>query len=161
MRNMISFDRGGSRFIHRVAGMAFAGDRVLLHRAETDDFLALPGGRVEMLETAQESLVREMQEELNVGVAVDRLVWVVENFFEYEERRCHELAFYYVMYLPAGCYLLTEPGPFTATEENGVRLFFHWQPLAGLADASLYPTFLREGLLSLPPTLEHIVHRDS
>jgi len=44
---MITFERGDVRFNYRVVGIAFDADRVLLHRAERDDFWALPGGRGE------------------------------------------------------------------------------------------------------------------
>ena len=38
--------------------------RILLHRADYEDFWSLPGGRVEMLEDSREALRREMLEEL-------------------------------------------------------------------------------------------------
>ncbi len=50
MRRMITFNDNGIRFTNRIVGMAFDRDRVLLHRAESDDFWALPGGRAELLE---------------------------------------------------------------------------------------------------------------
>lgn len=37
-----------------------------------------------MLEPAEEALRREIQEELGEEIGVDRLVWVAENFFEYQ-----------------------------------------------------------------------------
>jgi ADP-ribose pyrophosphatase YjhB (NUDIX family) len=82
---MISFDIGGARFNYRVVGIALDGNRVLLHRAEMDDFWSLPGGRGEILEPSEETLKREMMEELSIEIRVDRSVWVVENFFKYKE----------------------------------------------------------------------------
>jgi ADP-ribose pyrophosphatase YjhB (NUDIX family) len=79
---MITFDQGKARFNHRVAGIVLNGDRVLIHRAEIDDFWSLPGGRVSILESTADALEREMQEELDVEVDIKRLVWVVENFFD-------------------------------------------------------------------------------
>jgi len=100
-----------------------------------------------------------MREELGVDVRVERLVWAVENFFEHDERRYHELAFYFLMTLPPDCYVLSEAEPFVI-EDQGVRFIFQWYPLGRLAGLELYPSFLREGLLSLPSTTQHIVHRD-
>jgi len=156
---MITFERGDIRFNYRVVGIAFDGDRVLLHRAEGDDFWALPGGRGELLEAARETLVREMREELDVEVNVGRLLWVVEGFFEHDEHRYHELAFYFLMKLPPECYVLKKTGPFVVVDE-GVRFIFQWYGLDELAELELYPTFLKGGLLSLPATTQHIVHRD-
>jgi 8-oxo-dGTP pyrophosphatase MutT (NUDIX family) len=64
-RHMITFARENVWFALRVAGVAIHDGHVLLHRAECDDFWALPGGRAELLEPAAESLIREMQEEVN------------------------------------------------------------------------------------------------
>ncbi len=91
---MITFEEGGKKFNYRVVGIALDVDRVLLLRTEKDDFWFLPGGRVELLEPSQDALIREMREELEVDVRVERLVWVVENFFEYEGKFCHELALF-------------------------------------------------------------------
>ncbi len=156
---MITFERGDIRFNYRVVGIAFDADRVLLHRAERDTFWALPGGRGELLEPARETLVREMREELGVDVRVERLVWAVENFFEYDEHRYHELAFYFLMALTPDCYVLKKTEPFVV-DDQGVRFIFQWYRLDELAELELYPTFLKQGLLSLPQTTQHIVHRD-
>lgn len=157
---MITFERGDIRFNYRVVGIALDGERVLLHRWETDDFWALPGGRGELLEPATETLTREMREELGVEVRVERLVWVVENFFEYDEHHYHEIAFYFLMKFPPDCDVLRKTEPFTS-EDNGVTITFRWFRLDELGDLELYPTFLKEGLLSLPPTTQHIVHTDA
>ena len=44
-----------------------------------------------MLENSKDAIVREMQEEIGARVNVHRLLWVVENFFEYNARSFHEL----------------------------------------------------------------------
>jgi ADP-ribose pyrophosphatase YjhB (NUDIX family) len=66
-REMITMTRNNARFGMRVAGVAIHERHVLLHRAEHDDFWALPGGRVEMLEPADVSLKREMKEEMDAN----------------------------------------------------------------------------------------------
>ena len=155
---MITFDEGNLRFNYRVVGIAINNGRVLLHKAEDEDFWTLPGGRGELLEPARETRKREMQEELDVEIRVSRLVWVVENFFTYEAKSCHELAFYFLMELPESSYVreLTEfPG-----EDNGVKLTFKWHQLDDLINITLYPSFLRTGLTRIPDNTEHIVHTD-
>lgn len=156
---MISFDIGGARFNYRVVGIALDGNRVLLHRAEMDDFWSLPGGRGEMLEPSEETLKREMREELEVEIRVDRLVWVVENFFEYDDKPYHELAFYFLMTFPPDCHLRKKSEPFTSYDGD-VKLIFKWYQLDELENIVLYPSFLREGLRSIPDSIEHIVHID-
>jgi len=155
---MITFDEGKARFNYRVVGIALDGDRVLLHRMEMDDFWSLPGGRVGMLEPAENALKREMREELGIEIHIERLVWVVEDFFEYDDKPYHELAFYFLMALPHDSHLYKDE-EFLGNDE-GVNLFFKWYQLNELEKIRLYPTFLRKGLNSLPKTIEHIVHTD-
>jgi 8-oxo-dGTP pyrophosphatase MutT (NUDIX family) len=159
MRRMITFDEGSVRFMCRVVGIAFDRDRVLIHRAERDDFWALPGGRAELLEPSAETLRREMQEELGTEITVDRLVWVVENFFEYDGKSCHELGFYYLMSLPTNSPLRDHTDTFFGLEGR-LPIIFEWHPITDLENIVLYPTFLCAGLKSMPNETTHIVHTD-
>ena len=157
---MIRFDQDNRRFNYRVVGVAIHDGRVLLHRAEGEPFWTLPGGRAEHGETAEETLTREMREELGVDVEVERLVWIVENFFDYDRWRYHEIALYFLMRLPPGS------APLGAEAFDGVdgavTLRFRWFPLVQevLAGLPLQPAFLPGALVDLPSAPAHIVQRD-
>jgi 8-oxo-dGTP pyrophosphatase MutT (NUDIX family) len=156
---MITYQEGKRQFNYRIVGVALSEGRVLLHRSEHENFWSLPGGRAEMLEPARETLRREMREELGIQVEVERLLWVVENFFDYAGKSYHELALYFLMTLPNESLWTNRREPFFGTE-NGIRLIFKWQPLDELPSVPLYPTFLRQGLQTIPDTITHVVHRD-
>jgi ADP-ribose pyrophosphatase YjhB (NUDIX family) len=156
---LITFTQDGIRFTYRIVGVAMDRGRVLLHRAETDGFWALPGGRGELLETAATTLRREMCEELGVEVEVGRLLWVVENFFRYAGADYHELALYFLMNPPMDWPRRWQSEPFDG-QEGHLRLVFRWFPLAALEAVPLYPTFLRQALQALPAMPEHVVHTD-
>ena len=94
-RTLITIKDGKRRFNHRIAGLAFRDGHVLVHRATHETFWTFPGGRAEIGETSSETLVREMQEELGVEATVGPLLWIVENFFDYEGKAWHELGLYY------------------------------------------------------------------
>lgn len=158
-RQMISFDGGDGRFNLRVAGVVVQEAHVLLHRAVSDPFWALPGGRVEMLETAPDALCREMQEELLTDVDVGRLLWVVENFFTYGERRFHEIGLYFALTLVDPLAFPVGPEPWDGQEDGGVPLVFQWFPLDGLAGVDVRPSFLVDALTMLPEAPVHLVHR--
>lgn len=162
---MITFAGQTHKFNFRVVGIALHNDQVLLHRAEHEDFWTLPGGRVELGEPTVETLMREMREELRLEVRVERLVWVVENFFTYLDQDWHEIAFYFLMTLPEDSVLLTRSEPFFGIEEfystpESMKLIFEWRPLHELDDLYLLPSFLKSGLRSLPEHTVHVVHRD-
>jgi 8-oxo-dGTP pyrophosphatase MutT (NUDIX family) len=158
---MIRFDQANRRFNYRVVGVAIHNDAVLLHRADHEPFWTLPGGRAEFGETTEQTITREMLEELQTDVDVDRLLWVVENFFEYEAVSYHELALYFLMHFRPGS------APLNAEAFDGVEgdvtLRFRWFPIrhAALAALPLLPAFLPKGLTELPRSPVHVVHRDS
>ena len=157
---MITFAQGNIRFTHRIAGVAIEDGRVLLHQAESDDFWALPGGRAELLESAADTLRREMREELDIEVEVVRPLWLVENFFQHQGCQHHELGIYFLMRVPVDWSHRAQTDPFLG-DENGTRLICRWFPLAELAAIKVYPSFLASGLRALPATLQHVVHIDS
>jgi 8-oxo-dGTP pyrophosphatase MutT (NUDIX family) len=156
---MITFTRGDKRFNLRIAGIAIEDGRVLLHQFEGDDFWALPGGRGELLEPAAETLRREMREELAIDVDVERLLWVVENFFEYHGTRFHEIGFYFLMHVPPLWPLRSSRTPFVG-HEGHLRLTFRWFLLDELSDIVLVPSFLPAALQDLPTSVQHVVHVD-
>ncbi|MCX7709431.1 MAG: NUDIX hydrolase [Clostridia bacterium] len=154
--NMIMFDHGNVRFQLRAVGVAINDNKVLIHRAEKDDFWALPGGRIELLESSKITLIREMMEELRTEVEVERLLWAAENFFEYEGKAFHEIGYYYLLKLPDYCPLYSNHEEFYG-DEQGTKLIFKWHPLNELKDIVLYPTFLKEKLLGPLQGMEHII----
>src|SRR5690348_17531423 len=89
---MITFEREHIRFNYRIAGVTIRDGKVLVQQPERGGFCFLPGGRAELLESASETLRREMQEELHVDATIGRLLWIVENFFAFEGRDFHELS---------------------------------------------------------------------
>ena len=128
---MITFDEGNLWFNYRVAGIILDNNRVLLEKAEGWagwEGWSLPGGRGELLEPAEETLKREMREELGIEVMIIRLLWVVENFYTGHdfhtgnEMSCHELGLYFLVELP-GDSRLTEMDEFSG-EDSSIRLVF-------------------------------------
>lgn len=99
---MISYKEGNKRFNYRIVGVCMHNDHVLLHKVVTDDFWALPGGRAEFLEYSPDTLRREMKEKLDVDVTVGRLLYISENFFEFNGVSWHELSLYYLFDFPEG-----------------------------------------------------------
>jgi ADP-ribose pyrophosphatase YjhB (NUDIX family) len=152
---VIFFDQPTGRFNFRVAGVAYARGRVLLQRVPEIDFWFLPGGRVEMLETATDALRREIREELGVAVDVGRLLWVVENFFTMDGRQYHELGLYFAIQVPSS---LDGDGEFRAFDQS-VELYMRWLPLDNLPQ--IRPSFLHEALQAPPATTAHVVFHDT
>ena len=102
-----------------------------------------------------------MSEELGTSIEVVRLLWLVENFFEYEGLNYHELALYFLIRLPPGSAPLNAR-MFDATD-SGTPLRFTWFSVEReqLASLPLLPAFLPEGLTNLPTSVMHVVQREA
>lgn len=155
---MISFDAEQGRFNYRSVAVIIHQNHVLIHRAEEDDFWAMPGGRVEFFEYSDATVVREIGEELGIEANVNRHLWHVESFFEYREQKFHEVANYYLVSVSALTEIESEVN-FKGIEQPA-NLIFCWVPLAGLGKYNLYPQFLIERVGDLPATTEYLQIND-
>jgi 8-oxo-dGTP pyrophosphatase MutT (NUDIX family) len=159
---MIRIEAAPRLFNFRIAGLAFRDGHVLVHRATHEAFWTFPGGRAEIGETSTETLIREIREELNVEIELGALLWIVENFFQFEERDYHELGFYYLMQLP-------EQFPFSRNEiihrvaDGGNDLEFKWVPAVSeaLLALPLQPNFISTRIGALPKTVEHLIWHET
>jgi 8-oxo-dGTP pyrophosphatase MutT (NUDIX family) len=137
-------------------------DRLLLNRFGGDSFWALPGGAIESGEFSTQALVREMREELGVTVEIGRLVWVVENLFEYRGTSYTEFGFYYEAEWP-------QVPPRVGDEEFAGEepdQFFRWVRYNEITALDFRPAVLRLPLLAHLSGAEsaaplHLLHEDS
>ncbi|WP_245985304.1 NUDIX hydrolase [Oceanobacillus bengalensis] len=129
---------------------------VLLHRDVNDTNWSLPGGRVVTMEDTYQSLKREFQEELHVEITIDKLYWVIENFFRYDEKDFHEIGFYYG--------ITTEDTSFMNKRDffgmEGNRLIYRWFPIDSLKECELYPVVLRNALQEIPEHTKHLINNE-
>lgn len=158
-RTMITFGRDGQRFTYRVGAIIMHNDRVLFERGADDTrgwWYFLPGGRAELGESSLETIQREMLEELGENAEVERLVFVVENFFVHNDTHHHELGLYFLVHLASSASIYQEQGIFER-EEEGRTLIYSWLPLRILDESLVYPVFLKKALLTLPEQTQHII----
>jgi 8-oxo-dGTP pyrophosphatase MutT (NUDIX family) len=160
-RTLIRLDGKAGRFNYRIAGLGFRDGHVLVHRAVHEPFWTFPGGRAEIAETSEETLKREMVEELGVEVKVGPLLWIVENFFHYEKRDWHELGFYYRMEIP-DAFPFRPDDIVHQIEDGGSYLEFKWVPATkkALTALDIPPYFIAEEIEDLPQSPRHLVWRD-
>jgi ADP-ribose pyrophosphatase YjhB (NUDIX family) len=152
-------------FTYRVAGVAYHDGKVLLHRAEGDEFWTLPGGACEFGEDSKAALTREMKEELAAEINIGRLVWVVENFFELNSKRWHEIGLYYYFEFIDKSAALNSQAKFAGSEKHfekdkDIKLHFEWFTLEQIKTLNIKPKFLSTHMHHIPAHVQIIVNRD-
>ena len=58
-------------------------------------FYVIAGGRIKINESSEEAAIREIYEELGIKIEKLKLKSIVENFFVYDDKKYHEICFYY------------------------------------------------------------------
>lgn len=79
----------------RAAGVIIHNGKVLLHKKKSSDHCALLGGHVKIGENSQDTVKREMKEELGKEIEIIGYISTVENFFELDGLKYHEIMFVY------------------------------------------------------------------
>ena len=79
----------------RAAGVMTHNGKVLVHRNVNSDHYALIGGRVEIGENSEDTIKREIKEELGKEIEITGYISTIENFFEIKGSKYHEIMFVY------------------------------------------------------------------
>ena len=87
----------GVKFNFRVGLLVKMKKQVLVECNQDYDFVVLPGGRVKTLESSEDALIREINEEMKIDLTNYKLEFIGadENFFELDNIKYHELYFMY------------------------------------------------------------------
>ena len=153
----ISFKTAEGRFNYRVCGVVVHEGRLLAMKDDGIGHYYLPGGRVQMGETTDEAILREMREELQLEAKIDRPLWLNQSFFTLDgtEERFHEVCLYYLMDV-SGTDLLSRGDRFSYAEDGHIHTF-EWLPFDSLKETYLYPLFIKEQIFHMPETLTLMV----
>jgi ADP-ribose pyrophosphatase YjhB (NUDIX family) len=162
---MVTVEKKGKTFTYRVAAVIIDQGRVLLSRTVGDNFWSLPGGNVNFLEQANEVIQREIRDAFAEEINIERLLWVVENFFRDQKQRkqYHELGLYFLVTLSENSKLVNGRGPFSGSgAAYSQHLEYQWFPREKneLLKVPIYPLFLKYGLVDLPSETQHVINQD-
>lgn len=148
----ITFQTDGRTFNYRVCAMILSGGKILAMHDQCSPYFYLPGGRVAVGETAEEAVLREVEEELHIRAKISRPLWLNQAFFteDVNGQNYHELCVYFLMDI-SETDLLSRGACFQCTEGKRTH-FFQWLPFERLKEEYFYPLFLKEDIFHLPET---------
>ena len=146
----ISFKSGNAKFNYRVCAMMISDGKILAMHDDRSPYYYLPGGRVAIGETAENAVIREVQEELGVTPKIVRPLWLNQAFFteDVDDLNYHELCIYFLMDI-TDTDLLTRGKQFTSNEGHRIHTF-EWLEFERLKDEYFYPLFLKKDIFNLP-----------
>ena len=146
----ITFKTEDGKFNYRVCAMMLHDGKILAMHDQRSPYFYLPGGRVAIGETAEQAVIREVQEELHITPKILRPLWLNQAFFteEVDKQKYHELCIYFLMDI-AETDILSRGARFTSKEGNRTHTF-EWLPYERLKDEYFYPLFLKEAIFHLP-----------
>lgn len=156
----IGFSRDNNWFRYRAAAIIIEDDCVLFVTNANEDYYYSVGGGVQIHETSEEAVVREVFEETGVHYEIDRLAVIHENFFgetggTLKGLKCHEVAFYYLM-KPRGTKEL-----YSDSVTHGAKEVMCWIPIKDLKNYKAFPSFLASYLEEMPKEVVHIITKEN
>lgn len=155
----IEIKTNDKKFKYRVNGIIIHNNKLLTLKMKNNISYCLPGGHVELGESSQNAILREMLEETQTEVSINTLFSIVENFYtDKNNLKTHELSFYYIV----------EPRNFDKIKFNNYSANeldkgiekqhnFEWLDISSLANVDFRPSFIKNKLLSNNYSFEHII----
>ena len=142
----------------RAAGVIIHNNKILAHRNLNKKHYCIPGGRVEIGENSEETVKREIQEELGKQIEITGYVATIENFFEMNESKYHEIYFLHEIE-----FTNEEDKKINYTmhnEEGKEYLQYEWLDLDRIEEYNILPKCLKQVLKSKNFPV-HVINDDS
>lgn len=160
MRESIKMKTNDYNFKFRVSGLIIKNNKLLLVDMDDSGFLCLPGGYVELGETTEEAVKRELNEEIRQEVRIEKYLGVVENYFINKyNKKMHEISFYYLMSFINNDIVDKD---FTLIENDKghrIKLDFKWVNINDLSDFDIRPAFLKK-IISNKLEFNHLIFNE-
>ncbi|MDY3006635.1 NUDIX domain-containing protein [Anaerococcus sp. AGMB00486] len=148
----ISFINNKEKFNYRVCGIIIKENKILAMKDERSSYYYLPGGRVMIGERAEDAIIREIKEELEIDASIIRPLWLNQAFFRenVDKLQYHELCIYFLMDIE-NTSISQKGNKFTLQEGNHTH-DFEWLYFDSLTDLYFYPLFLKDEIFNIPET---------
>ncbi len=139
----------------RVGAISMRGGKFLMVENQRD-YLYSVGGRIKFGETAEEAVLREVEEETGVRMEIDRLGFIHENYFYGDGpsnwgKLIYEISFYFYMTVPDDFSLRAD-----SLTEDGSQEHLRW--IAPDDGRVYYPDFFRTELVHPEQTVKHFLN---
>ena len=150
MRDIL-FDIDGELFSYRIGGVLIRDNKILLTKGG-DDY-SLPGGHAQIGETSQETIIREFQEETGFDVEPLNVISTFENFWNWDEKKCHQICIYYRI-------KMKDENQQLIPNSDNYETKFVWVDLDQIGNIKLYPLGIADQIKNNIVDQTHFIFKD-
>lgn len=151
----IKINKAFGKFKFRVNGILIHNDKILLVKIHKNPFYCLPGGHVKLGEDTESAIIREFKEETGYDVKINKLIYIIENFFVRNNgEKIQELGFYYLIDLENEKDLNYNE---YRTMDGDIELQLKWFSMDELKNIEFRPKELKEKIQNKNMNLEHLI----
>lgn len=149
------------KFKYRVNGIIIHNGKILTLKMKNNISYCLPGGHVELCEDSKTAMIREMLEEIETPVTIDKELAVVENFYlDKNNLQTHEISFYYIVKPENFNKISLQNYSKTENDKGEVKKHnFEWLDISLLNNFDFRPKFIKDKLISQDFNFEHLIVR--
>lgn len=134
-------------FCCRSCAVVINNGKILFQKRKKDEYWALPGGKIEVLETTKETIARELKEELDItDITVGDIISITENFFEWKGTKTHQYIFTHNVTFNDSKYNNIE-GIFESAEKDK-DVIYTWIKKEDLINTPIKPDYVAKQLLT-------------
>lgn len=128
----------------RACAIIIHNNKVLVHKNINKKHYALLGGRVAIGESSYETIKREVIEELGKEIEIIKYLTTVENFFEMNDSKFHEILFIYL-----ADFINLEDKMIESELKNSEDkdfLKYEWLDIKSLENYTIFPSCIKDML---------------
>ncbi len=154
----IQFNVDDKKFNCRVNGICVKENKIFLSKMKDDKYWTFVGGKVKFSESTDTAILREYREEVGADLQIDKLIAVIENFFDLDGCSWHQYIFFYQLRDDNNVLELFNGERQIADEKNAI---YKWVDLSELANIQIKPDCSNEILKCIPQNIQHYINREN
>lgn len=156
--NDIQFQEKRNRFNCRVNGICIKDNKIFLSKLKNDEYWTFVGGKVTYGEATDDAILREYEEEVGVRLQIDKMIAIIENFFDSRGYAWHQYIFFYQLKDDDNALELFEGE--REVEDNSDAIY-RWFDLDEISNVPLKPDCSREILNNITQNIQHYINREN
>lgn len=154
----IQFHKDNKCFNCRVNGICIKDNKILLSKLKKDKYWTFIGGKVVFGESTDCAILREYEEEVGVRLQIDRMIAIIENFFDLQGDSWHQYIFFYQLRDDNNVLEIFEG---EREIEDNKEAIYRWFDLAEIDNVTLKPDCSREILMNISHNIQHYINREN